>query len=56
MKYILVLLLLGSGGNITATNVHTFDKIDDCFDRRQMITVNLGRPIRSYQAVCLFVK
>ena len=52
MSYILLLITLASG-SAHVKHVGTYSTMANCFDAREQIVEQLGRPIVNYQAVCV---
>ena len=52
MNYVLFVIALNAGGH-TVDRIGDFDSMDLCFDKRDEIVEELGRPIVNYQAVCV---
>lgn len=52
MTYILFLIQL-AGTSYTVTPVAPFSTMDECFDAREQLVEDIGRPIVNYQAVCI---
>lgn len=53
--WILVVLMLTVDGLYTE-QVGVYQTIDECFDMRELVVEELGRPIVNYQAVCVQYK
>ena len=54
MIYILFLIEL-AGTSYTVTPVAPFNTMDECFDAREQLVEDIGRPIVNYQAVCIIL-
>ena len=52
MIYILFLIEL-AGTSYTVTPVAPFNTMDECFEAREQLVQDIGRPIVDYQAVCV---
>ena len=53
MTYILLLISLSTTGNFETETMQTFNKMDDCFEGREILVKSIGRPIINYQAICI---
>ena len=52
MIYILFLIQL-SGTQFATQQIANFGTMDECFDAREQLVEDIGRPIVDYQAVCI---
>lgn len=52
MKWALVLILFSDGTSVMGT-ISEHDSMTACFDAREKIIEEKGRPIINYQAVCV---
>lgn len=52
MKYILFLIEITTNG-VDISNHGSFDEINLCFDKRELLVEEKGRPIVNYQALCI---
>jgi hypothetical protein len=52
MIYILFLIQL-SGSHFVTQQVANYNTMDECFDAREMLVQEIGRPLIDYQAVCI---
>ena len=55
MVYILFLIQL-AGTHYTTQQVANFNTMDECFNAREVLVQDIGRPIVNYQAVCVIQK
>jgi hypothetical protein len=55
MIYILFLIQL-SGTQFATQQIANFGTMDECFDAREQLVEDIGRPIVNYQAVCIIQK
>lgn len=55
-SFILILLMVVSPGEVQAKNLGSFQTMNQCFEARELIVKNIGRPIVNYQAVCVLQK
>jgi len=52
MIYILFLIQL-NGPLYSAEPVAAYSNMDECFEARELLVLELGRPVVNYQAVCI---
>jgi uncharacterized membrane protein YphA (DoxX/SURF4 family) len=53
MSSFVLLLVIVSMKGIGVTQEGVFDTMNECFDAREQLVEQLGRPIVNYQAVCV---
>lgn len=54
-QFALVLIKIALWGNVETTLVSTHTSMVECFDHRDAVVSEVGRPIINYQAVCVVV-
>jgi len=52
MEWILFVIILTFDGP-QYEMLGTFDSMEDCFEQRELVVKELGKPIINYQAVCV---
>jgi len=52
MIYILFLIQL-SGTQFATQQIANFGTMDECFDARELLVQEIGRPVVNYQAICI---
>jgi hypothetical protein len=52
MIYILFLIQL-SGTHFATHQIANFGTMDECFDAREVLVQEIGRPVVNYQAICV---
>jgi len=53
MIYTLLLISAIGGGDYNLTTISYFTRLDHCFEYRELIVEEVGRPIINYQAICV---
>ena len=53
MEYILVIIVVLANGTAMGTNIATFPTMNECFEERELVVEDIGRPIVNYQVICV---
>jgi len=56
MKWVLVLVALSHHGHPIATEEGRYETMAECFEAREKLVEQEGKPIVDYQAVCISYK
>ena len=53
VTYILILVVLAGNGEVVTSKIADFNRMDQCFEAREKVIKQVGRPIINYQAFCM---
>jgi len=53
MSWILFIILINNNAPPSLTKLAEYDTMEVCFEERQKVVKQLGRPIVNYQAICV---
>ena len=53
MTWVLFIILVNGAGPTSLTKLAEYDTMEVCFEERQKVVKQLGRPIVNYQVICV---
>ena len=53
MNYILVLIIVMTGGDFISIHAGNYNNMTSCFKARELVVEKQGKPIVNYQAICV---